>query len=104
MLFTEAMETAQSATKCIPEALLPRVKRQGREAEYSPSTTARVKDSVDLYIHSPIRVHFVVFNQLSAGTNLLFIAYIEVTVNVIREAVDGVSLVSHRGLPGSVTR
>jgi hypothetical protein len=27
---------------------------------------------VDLYIHSPIRLHVVVLNSLSTGTNLLF--------------------------------
>jgi hypothetical protein len=44
----------------------------GREADHSPTTSAEVKKNVDLYIHSPIRHHGVVFNQLSTGTTLLF--------------------------------
>jgi hypothetical protein len=46
----------------IPGALLPLVKRQGRETNHSPQTTAEVKKNVDLYIHSPVRLHGVVLN------------------------------------------
>jgi hypothetical protein len=38
------------------------VKRQGREADHSPPTSAEVKKNVDLYIHSPIRLHGVMLN------------------------------------------
>jgi hypothetical protein len=44
------------------EALSPGVKRPGREADNSPPTSAEVKKNVDLYIHSPIRLHDVLLN------------------------------------------
>jgi hypothetical protein len=40
----------------------PGVKWQGREADHSPPNSAEVKKNVDLYIHSPIRVHGVMLN------------------------------------------
>jgi hypothetical protein len=33
-----------------------------READHSPPTSAEVKKTVDLYIHSPTRLHGVVLN------------------------------------------
>jgi hypothetical protein len=33
------------------------VKRQEREADHSSPTSVEVKKNVDLYIHSPIRLH-----------------------------------------------
>jgi hypothetical protein len=38
------------------------VKRLEREADHSQSTSAEVKKNVDLYIHSPIRLHGIVHN------------------------------------------
>jgi hypothetical protein len=35
----------------------PGVKRQGRKADHSRPASAEVKKNVDLYIHSPIRLH-----------------------------------------------
>jgi hypothetical protein len=40
----------------------PGVKRQGREADQSSPTSAEVQENVDLYTHSPIRLHGVVLN------------------------------------------
>jgi hypothetical protein len=40
----------------------PGVKRQGRETDHLPPTSAEVKKNVDLYIHYAIRLHGVVFN------------------------------------------
>jgi hypothetical protein len=40
----------------------PGLKPQGREADHSPPTNAEVKKNVDLYIHSPLRLHGVVLN------------------------------------------
>jgi hypothetical protein len=37
---------------------------------YWPPASAEVKKNVDLYIHSPIRLHGVVLNELSTGTAL----------------------------------
>jgi hypothetical protein len=36
------------------------VKRPGREAGHSPPSSAEVKECVELYLHSPIRLHSVV--------------------------------------------
>jgi hypothetical protein len=45
-----------------PQNLLsPQVKRQGREVHQKPPTSAEVKKMVDLYSHSPIRLHGVMF-------------------------------------------
>jgi hypothetical protein len=41
----------------IPGALSLVVKRPGREADLSPPTSAEVKDCMELYLHSPIRLH-----------------------------------------------
>jgi hypothetical protein len=43
-------------------ALSPGVKRPGLEADHSPPASAEVKENVDLYIHSPIRLHGLVLN------------------------------------------
>jgi hypothetical protein len=53
-------------------ALSPGVKRPGSEADHSPPASAEVKENVDLYIYSPIRLHGVVLNSLSTGTTLPF--------------------------------
>jgi hypothetical protein len=45
----------------------PGIKRPGREVNHSSSSRANVTNS-GLYIHSPIRLHGVVFNQLSTGS------------------------------------
>jgi hypothetical protein len=46
------------------------VKRPEREADNSPPASAEVKENVDLYIHSPIRLHGVVLNYFTTGTVL----------------------------------
>jgi hypothetical protein len=40
----------------------PGVTRQGREADHSPPSSAEVKEWVESYVHSPIRLHGVVFS------------------------------------------
>jgi hypothetical protein len=45
-----------------PIQWVPGVKRPGREVDHSPPTIAEVKNKVDLYIHSHIRLHGVVLN------------------------------------------
>jgi hypothetical protein len=44
------------------------VKRPGREADHSPPSNAEGQEKVDLYIHSPTRLHDVVLNSLRTGT------------------------------------
>jgi hypothetical protein len=65
-LFTAASRTAlwptQPPTQWVPGALFQGVKRQGREADHLTPSSAEVKECVDLYLHSPIRLHGVVFS------------------------------------------
>jgi hypothetical protein len=67
-----ALGSTQSPMQWVPGALSPRVKRPGREADHSPQARGEVKN-VDLYIHSPIRLHGVVLNSLSTGTTLPYL-------------------------------
>jgi hypothetical protein len=46
----------------VPGALSLGVKRPGREANHSLPGSVRSEKSMDLYVHSPIRLHGVVFN------------------------------------------
>jgi hypothetical protein len=38
------------------------IKRPGREADYSPPSSAEVKNYGAIYLHSPMRLHGVVLN------------------------------------------
>jgi hypothetical protein len=55
-LFTTASKTAlgptQSPIQWVPVALFLGVKRLGREADHSPSSSAEAKEDVELYLHS----------------------------------------------------
>jgi hypothetical protein len=44
----------------------------GREADHSPPSTAEVKEWVELYLHSPIRLHGVVLSQGEHRDNFTF--------------------------------
>jgi hypothetical protein len=49
----------------------PGVKQPRREADHSPPSSAEVKECVELYRHSPIRLHGVVLSwKKSTGTTL----------------------------------
>jgi hypothetical protein len=65
-LFTTASRTALGPTQppiqWVPGALSLEVKRQGREADHLPPSSAEVKESVQLYLHSPMRLHGVVLS------------------------------------------
>jgi hypothetical protein len=61
--------STQHPIQWVPGALSPGVKRQGREADQT-SSKCQGQENVDLYIHSPIRLHGVVLNSLSTGTTL----------------------------------
>jgi hypothetical protein len=52
--------TTQPPIQLIPGALSLGVKRPRREADRSPPSSAEVKECVDLYLHSQIRLHGVV--------------------------------------------
>jgi hypothetical protein len=47
----------------------PGVKQPGCEADCSPPSSAKVEECVELYLHSPIRLHGVVLSY-STGTTL----------------------------------
>jgi hypothetical protein len=57
-----ALRPAQSPIQWVPGALSLGVKRPGREADHSPPFSAEVKEWVELYLHSPIRLHGVVLS------------------------------------------
>jgi hypothetical protein len=52
-----ALGPTQPPIQWVPGALSRGVKRPGREADHSPPSSAEVKESVKLYLHSPIRLH-----------------------------------------------
>jgi hypothetical protein len=59
---TPAVGSTQPTIQWVLGTLSPGVKRPGCEANRSPPASADVKKNVDLYIHSPIRLHGVVLN------------------------------------------
>jgi hypothetical protein len=65
-LFTTASRPAlgpiQPPIQWVAGALSLGVKRPGREADHSPPSRAEVKECVELYLHSPIRLHGVVLS------------------------------------------
>jgi hypothetical protein len=65
-LFTTASRPALGPTQppiqWVPGALSLGVKRSGREVDHSPPSSAEVKECVELYLHSPIRLHGVVLS------------------------------------------
>jgi hypothetical protein len=54
----------------VPGAISPGLKRQGREANHSPPTSAKVKN-VEQYLHNQISLHEMVLNKLNTGIILL---------------------------------
>jgi hypothetical protein len=48
-----ALGLTQPPTQGVPGALSVEVKRPGREADHSPTSSAEVKECVELYLHSP---------------------------------------------------
>jgi hypothetical protein len=65
-VFTTASRTVRRPTQppiqWVPGALSLGVKRVGREADHSPPSSAEIKEFVELYFHSPIRLHGVVLS------------------------------------------
>jgi hypothetical protein len=51
--FRLALGPTQPPIQWVPRALSLGVKRQGREAGHSPSSSAEVKECVELYLRSP---------------------------------------------------
>jgi hypothetical protein len=65
-LFITASRTALGPTQpliqWIPGAVSLGVKLQVREADHSPPSSAKVIECIELYFHSPILLHGVVFS------------------------------------------
>jgi hypothetical protein len=57
-----ALEPTQTPIQWVQGGLSLGVKRPGREADHSPPTSAEVKECVEPYLHSPIRLHGVVLS------------------------------------------
>jgi hypothetical protein len=49
--------STQPPIQWVPKALSLGVKRPGRKTDHSPSSSAVVKECVELYFHSPIHLH-----------------------------------------------
>jgi hypothetical protein len=54
--------STQPPIQWVPGALSLGIMRPGREADHSPPSSAEVKECVELYIHSSIRLHGVVLS------------------------------------------
>jgi hypothetical protein len=67
-----ALWPTQPPIQWVPGALSLGVKRQGREADHSPPSSAEVKECVDLYLHSPIRLHGLVLSLKKHRDNFIF--------------------------------
>jgi hypothetical protein len=52
-----ALGPTQPPIQWVPGALSLGVKQLGREADHSPPSRAEIKECVELYLHSPIRLH-----------------------------------------------
>jgi hypothetical protein len=52
-----ALGPTQLPIQWVPGALCLGVKWPGREADHSPPSSAEIKECVELYLHSPIRLH-----------------------------------------------
>jgi hypothetical protein len=78
ILFTTASRTALEPTQppmqWVPGALSLGVKRQGREADHSPPSSAEVKDCVKLYLHSSL-IAFMVWCSVKAQEQLYLYLY-----------------------------
>jgi hypothetical protein len=48
-----ALDPTQPLIQLVPEALSLAVRRPGREADHSPPSSVKVKESVKIYLHSP---------------------------------------------------
>jgi hypothetical protein len=59
-LITTALGPTQPPIQWVPGSPSLGVKRPGREADQSPPSSAEIRECVELYLHSPIRLHGVV--------------------------------------------
>jgi hypothetical protein len=92
LLFTTMSRTAQGPTQppiqWLPGALSLRVKWPGHEADHSPPSSAKVKECVQLYIHSPNTLPWR-GAQLKHRDNFTFTFYLSSTYNMKHSKVIG---------------
>jgi hypothetical protein len=69
--YRTALGPTQPPIQWVPGALFPGCKRPGREAGHSPPSSAEVKECVEIYLHSPIRLHGVVLSYAQGQLFLL---------------------------------
>jgi hypothetical protein len=55
------------------------VKRTGREADHSHPSSVKFKECVELYLHSPIRLHGMVLSEAQGQLYLYILLHIEFT-------------------------
>jgi hypothetical protein len=81
-----ALGPTQPPKQWVPGALSLGVKRPGREADYSTSSSTKVKECVELYLHSPIRLHGVVISLRKHRDNFTFTLETTMTITIHVEA------------------
>jgi hypothetical protein len=74
--------TTQPPIQWVPGALSTEVKRQGRESDHSPPSSAEVKECVELYLHSTNTSSWR-GAQLSIGTTSPFTCIIIIIIIII---------------------
>jgi hypothetical protein len=57
-----SLRPTQPPIQWMPGALSLGVKQPGHEADHSPPSSAKVKECMELYLHSPICLHGVVLS------------------------------------------
>jgi hypothetical protein len=67
-----ALGPARPPVRWVPGTLSLGVKRPGREADHSPQSSDEIKGWVELYLHSPIRLHGVVLSLKKHRDNFTF--------------------------------
>jgi hypothetical protein len=95
IFFTTASRTVlrptQPPIQWVPEALSLGVKRQGREADHSPPSSAEVKKCVELYIHSPNRPSWS-GPELKKSTRQLYLTFYLLLIHFIRQFLVSISV------------
>jgi hypothetical protein len=69
-----ALGHTQPPNQWVPVSPSLEVKRPGREADHSPPSSAEGKECVELYLHSPIRLHGVMLSE-AQGQLYLYLTF-----------------------------
>jgi hypothetical protein len=94
-LFTATSRTALRPTQppfqWVPGVLTLGVKRLGNESDHSPPSSAKIKEWMELYLHSPIRLHGRVLSLKNAQRQLYLYTCLWWSVFSIHELYKGVN-------------